>query len=222
MIVEDVAKAFAAEELNPELKKHMVDAGDMGTWIRHPLMMQPFYSPPLNRTVNATLRQKKETLDSAISSGDWNTAIFVHERPFRLQAFTEYCFRMRHEEYWSNLGRVWVDSESPGINLKMWLLLLRSKRPGRENLMDEVELSFLSALPNTLTIYRGSHFKHRKSLAWTTSHDMAEWFATRFSAGGEVFTGTVNKSDIFAYFTGRDENEILVDPRFIKGIARAK
>ena len=55
-----------------------------------------------------------------------------------------------------------------------------------------------------------------KGWSWTTDPDKAEWFARRFAVRGKecfVAEGTVSKQYVIAYFTGRNESEIVVDPR---------
>ena len=51
-------------------------------------------------------------------------------------------------------------------------------------------------------------------ISWTLSEKMATWFATRFKAEGEprIAEGQCEKSSILAYFDGRDEKEIVVNP----------
>jgi hypothetical protein len=52
----------------------------------------------------------------------------------------------------------------------------------------------------------------------------AEWFAGRFPYRGPPFvaSGWVFKRDVFAYFIGRQESEIVVSPNSIRDVAVTK
>ena len=52
-----------------------------------------------------------------------------------------------------------------------------------------------------------------KALSWTTSKKTAEWFSNRFQQGdGVVYSATIDKKYVYAYFGGRNEDEVIVDP----------
>lgn len=73
----------------------------------------------------------------------------------------------------------------------------------------------------TVTIYRGVKVNNYRGLSWTTDKGIAEWFARRFGHDGDkcyVFTGTINKKDIFALFSSRNEKEVVCDYRKVKNI----
>jgi hypothetical protein len=56
-------------------------------------------------------------------------------------------------------------------------------------------------------------------LSWTTDRDKAIALARRFPTDTDFLlltTGQVAKKNIFAYFTGGRETEVVVSPRFIK------
>lgn len=74
---------------------------------------------------------------------------------------------------------------------------------------------------NTVTIYRGVKVNNYRSLSWTIDKSVAEWFARRFRHNGDtcyLFTGTINKKDILALFSSRNEKEVVCDYRKIKNI----
>lgn len=74
---------------------------------------------------------------------------------------------------------------------------------------------------NTVTIYRGVKVNNYRGLSWTVDKSVAEWFAKRFGHDGDkcyVFTGTINKKDILALFSSRNEKEVVCDYRKIKNI----
>ena len=54
-------------------------------------------------------------------------------------------------------------------------------------------------------------------MSWTLDEEKAKWFATRFDSDMQVvYSTTIQKLDILAYFTERGENEIVVDPDTLK------
>lgn len=74
---------------------------------------------------------------------------------------------------------------------------------------------------NKVTIYRGVKVNNYRGLSWTVDKSVAEWFARRFGHNGDkcyVFTGTINKKDILALFSNRNEKEVVCDYRKIKNI----
>lgn len=74
---------------------------------------------------------------------------------------------------------------------------------------------------DTITIYRGVKVNNYRGLSWTVDKSVAEWFARRFRHNGDkcyVFIGTINKKDILALFSSRNEKEVVCDYRKIKNI----
>ena len=74
---------------------------------------------------------------------------------------------------------------------------------------------------NTVSIYRGVKVNNYRGLSWTIDKSVAEWFSSRFGHNEDkcyVFTGTINKKDIFALFSSRNEKEVVCDYRKIKNI----
>jgi len=43
----------------------------------------------------------------------------------------------------------------------------------------------------------------------------AEWFANRFGENGTVYEAQIQKQHIYAYFSGRNESEVIVDPKYL-------
>jgi hypothetical protein len=96
--------------------------------------------------------------------------------------------------------------------------------------MSAEEQAVFASLPDPIRIYRGVlNFQPRRGtraaanprcargMAWTLSEKQAQWFAQRFlEPGGVVYAADLPKRRAFAYFAGRDEQEIVIDPRRIK------
>ncbi|MBR3791739.1 MAG: hypothetical protein IKK18_03470, partial [Clostridia bacterium] len=75
--------------------------------------------------------------------------------------------------------------------------------------------------PDVITVYRGVtsyNNKKIKVLSWTIDPEVAKWFANRYQQQGQVYTATISKKHILAYFGGRNEAEVIVDPSKLNDI----
>ena len=73
----------------------------------------------------------------------------------------------------------------------------------------------------TVTIYRGVKVNNYRGLSWTVDKSVAEWFARRFRDNGDksyVFIGRINKKDILALFSSRNEKEVICDYQKITNV----
>ena len=87
--------------------------------------------------------------------------------------------------------------------------------------MDAKELRRFQALEDPATVYQGltSHnAKNIRALSWTLDRDTAEWFAHRFGEEGTVYEAQIPKKYILAFFNGRNESEVVVDPKHLEQI----
>lgn len=203
------------EPLDPELQSY-IEKDDFWIVLRHPLVFGVPYMEPMNAFYNAQLKAKKEKIAECLQNKVWDSYFFLHERPYRLTKFLEVRHLMSDEEYWSNLGKLWSDSEN------IWqceriLPVLLSKTKGREFFMDEEERNFLDKLPDQFIIYRGHQKRNRNGYSWTLSYWRAKWFAQRFDPKNwGVAEAIVNKKDIIGVLLGRNEYEIVVSPEKLK------
>ena len=62
----------------------------------------------------------------------------------------------------------------------------------------------------------GRHLLQR--LSWTLDRETAEWFAHRFGEEGTVYEAQIPKKYILAFFNGRNESEVVVDPKHLEQI----
>ena len=91
--------------------------------------------------------------------------------------------------------------------------------------MSQDELNTLKDLDSTVTVYRGVtsfNAKNVKALSWTLDRSIAEWFASRFDEDGTVYQAQIDKSHIYAYFEGRNESEVIVDPKYLMDITESE
>jgi hypothetical protein len=206
------------EELDPELKRYLT-VGPHFTALQHPLVYSVPYFPELNAMLNKQLRAKKEIIAKEEAAGDYRHAMWLHERPHRLNYFARIADRLSDEDYWRTLGTAYVDSENIWQNsaLVRHLLSDPNRQGSRQMIMDEDDLAKYNTLPETFKVYRGCIAKNKNGMSWTLDPGKAEWFARRLSKKNPiVITGIVNKADVIAYFGGREEQEIVVDPRKVK------
>ena len=92
-------------------------------------------------------------------------------------------------------------------------------------LMDKEELKVIEGFDDTITIYRGTRngSKKTRGMSWTTDIEIARWFSNRFSSNGKpgnVYQAEIDKENILAYFEGRNEQEVVVDPKGLRGVQK--
>lgn len=138
------------------------------------------------------------------------------------------CFLKYIRQYLSKedrdklLASVWVNVENPNQDANVSLRTAASwfRQANKKYLMDTDEFAYYEKLPQHLTVYRGvSVGRNPNGLSWTWSMETAKWFAHRFDIADEkgyIQMATVDKSEILAYFNGRDEDELVIDTSKIK------
>jgi hypothetical protein len=177
------------------------------------------YLPALAATANRAYRMKREAVAAAEAAGKWQKVLWLHEKPYRMSVFLRVRDRMSDRDYWQALGSMWLETENLHEDQAEWVAALTASRAGRERwLTDEAERAVLARLDEPLTVYRGFR-RPGQHLApsWTLDQGRAEWFARRPldppSGNGYLATATVPKSSVIAYFAGRGEQEIVLNPR---------
>lgn len=124
--------------------------------------------------------------------------------------------RLSFEAIQNSLVDVYVDSE----NFDQMFFLPLFKKVKEEDdvlLVSEEDKKRYESLPNRVVIYRGMREGEniKKKLSYTLSFDKAVFFADRHSNQldkGVVVSVVVNKCDILAVITQRDEDEVIIDP----------
>ena len=144
---------------------------------------------------------------------------------YALAFFQDIANHLSQEDFSRLLADVWVNSEyaNSDANVNKNTILNFFKKADKKYLMTESEYDTLSNLGDVVTIYRGVTPRNKrniKALSWTLSRSKARWFANRFGQGGEVYSATIDKSNIYAYFDSRNEAEVIVDPKHLKNISR--
>ena len=90
---------------------------------------------------------------------------------------------------------------------------------------DKEEYEYYCELPDMIEVYRGVAVGRAKEdgLSWTCNRKTAEWFANRFNYSdnkGYIIKGVIDKADVFAYFNGRNEDEICCNSSKVRDIQK--
>lgn len=206
------------EDLLPELRP-FVSNGKLGEMLQHPYFYQLFYHPSLNAWCNEQYRTKKKAIERSFENKEWNSFIWLHERPYRLQQFVKIQEYLSDEDYWYLFGMIWIDSENLWQYGNALENLLTCQRTGREHLMTDDEKDFLKSLPEEFKVYRGHQSINRLGYSWSLSYWKAKWFSQRFQKKRQgVVEAYVKKSDIFTVMLRRNEFEIIVLPQSLQEI----
>ncbi len=192
------------EELHEALQECFWDGE-----LNHPLLPTylRFSSQPA-AVANSIFLSKLAAIYDAVKNGHWDLYVDLHEKPYRLDAFTQIKDCIRSDKArWALLSKTWIDSE----NIRQW----NADWPGKLHAMNAKERKAYTALPDELTIYRGvgKGRNAEKGLSWTLDRSKAIYFARRFTdhGGGILFTARAKKSDVHALLLGRNEQEVVID-----------
>ena len=143
-------------------------------------------------------------------------------------AFLKYAMPYFSQKDFSEyLADAWVTCEEPNDdpNFTQKQMLDLFKKADPQMLMDEDEFERYQALEDTLVVYRGvtPHNADRvNALSWTLDREKAEWFAHRFDEDGTVYEAKIDKAHVYAFFSVRNESEVIVDPAFLIELAEAQ
>lgn len=152
---------------------------------------------------------------------DCNTVkklMFVIRKAYRLKFLKTIKEYLDKKEFSELLGEIWIDVENPNeddIGIETFLEWF--SEADKESLMSDEEWNTYNSLPDEVRVYRGvGEQGNPKGLSWTLNEEKAQWFADRFQMlGGEgyVLTAMARKSDMLAYFSRREEDEVIIDGR---------
>ena len=131
------------------------------------------------------------------------------------------------EDYSAILSDAWIRSENPNDdpNLPQSKLVEMFASADNSYLMTSEEKQIYDELPSVVTVYRGVtsyNSENITALSWTLDKDVAGWFSKRFEEDGTVYQANIHKNHILAYFGGRNESEVIVDPNFLFNITAAE
>lgn len=198
------------QKLCDELQQ-CVDHSGIMPMIRHPLVHTFFHGSPIEiEHANGMLKQKRERMKTTLAEGRFESWVYYHERPYRLEAFREIEEQISDAATWNSLlASIWTDTEFPSNSHDEWTELWERADPLLA--MNSDERATFNLLPQRFVVYRGSWADNDDGISWTRDRESASFFATRFNDdGGRVWARTVNKSQCLVYLNGRGEQEIII------------
>lgn len=209
---------MAFEDLDIELSQYVEEDHLLGHVLRHPLVYHVPFFEEASRFANQQLEAKRDLLNEKLNRQDISGAVFLFERPYRIDAFVEYEGELNDKEYWELLSTLWIDSENIPQNWSVWLDLITSDRAERRFFMTDEDWDQFDALPQKISVFQGINeslendhkVNSSEEISWSTSREVAEFFAKRFGGKGIVIEKVINKEEVFAYLTARGEQEILI------------
>lgn len=149
------------------------------------------------------------------------------EKPYVL-GFLKYAAPyLAKEDFSTILADAWIRSEQPNHdpNLPQSRLLAMFRAADPKLLMDDQERNMLDSLGETVTVYRGVHSAKSNgvnAMSWTLDQDTAAWFAGRYGRQGCVYEAKIEKTHICALFLGRNETEVILNPKYLTDISQVQ
>lgn len=204
-------------EFSPIVVKHpFTDSGIVGLRYENgsPNMVNLLYDP---EALRKWTEDWKEQIDKAETAFE---LMLMITKPYKL-GFLKYAAPGLSEQDLAHfLSHAWVATESPGSdpNLSQRKLLSMFRSVDPKLLMSDEEYAVFHSLDDVVTVYRGvtSHnAQNIRAMSWTLDRDTAGWFAYRYGEKGTVYEAQIKKEHICAVFTGRNESEVIVDPKHL-------
>jgi hypothetical protein len=201
------------ETLHPDLRS-CVEEREFGLLLMHPLVCAARPDPA---HVNSIYLLKREKLQRYLASYSFERALFLYERPWRLEILANWIREgrlQRGRRLSLLLAIVWSETESPHQCKELALSLFEAAGfvtdSGRE-------------LPPEVHVWRGVSGDHPLGISWTLSERIAHNCARRFARPGEpkyVFEATAITKDVLAYLVDRNEQEVVINPARLHGVRR--
>ena len=193
--------------------------------VHHPFassgfMMLPGTNEILDITASMESREKwRDYLGKKIDEAKTAYEIFLMLNKTYALTFIKYAKDgLSAAEFSEILADAWIKAEAPNmdVNVSKTELVGLFNQADKQSLMTEDEQKRFADLTETVTVYRGVtsyNAKNVRALSWTLDRSKAEWFAHRFGEDGKVYQAQINKADILAIFTSRNESEVVLNPR---------
>ena len=174
------------------------------------------------------LKTWRELLTEQINNAKEPMEIYMMiTKPYALTFLKYVADELSRDDFSEILSQAWILSENPNadanVSKKELLSFFKTAKPSV--LMDEDEYEQFKQLDDIVTVYRGvttHNAKNIKALSWTLDYETADWFAHRFDEDGTVYEAQIPKQHIYALFNGRNESEVIVDPKYLIDITEAQ
>lgn len=139
---------------------------------------------------------------------------FCVSKPYRMLYLSLAFPYLSKKERSEIMHEVWISVENinNNVNVSQMETLKMLRNCNKKYLMGQENYEAYENLPDTFVVYRGLQENAQEDgLSWTLSKDVAEWFASRFENNGKIIEKTVHKTEVIAYFSDREEEEIILD-----------
>lgn len=192
----------------------------------HPLFKERYYLDD-DEMLDITKEEDYEKVKAKFLKGidkstDIHVLFFLYvNRPYSGIIFKLVKDYLSNSDYSKLLKDIWCYTEYPNKDknvsksdyISLW------EDANLQYIYTEEDKKIIEELPSEFIVYRGLMDKASKNgLSWTLSKETAIWFATRFNKRGKVYQAIVNKKDILAYISERNEEEIIIDYTKLKDI----
>jgi hypothetical protein len=203
------AETFSTDrnKLHPDLRDHIYPNSKLGPILKHPLVVQvPFYSAQF---ANQMYEAKLPRVQEYVKKRQFTSALCIYERFCRLNLVYEWfrAGRLNITNLRKCLRYAWPDTEDPPYEQALEMFETAGYTSDTKK-----------KLKGTLTLYRGDSRK-RHNMEWSLERKTAEWFARRWHCKTPwLAITTVDASQALAYFTCRNEEEVIVNPRSLQKV----
>jgi hypothetical protein len=133
----------------------------------------------------------------------------------RVRAFDEHLISFA--QYIGDLPEQWTSADPDDTDERFLTLWHRAHKHNKyKTLRDRKNI----LPPGPLTIYRGQDEGAPFGIAWSLAEGIAGKFARgaatrQTNRAGVIYAATVERTDVLGYMTGRNEREVIVNPRDI-------
>lgn len=147
---------------------------------------------------------------------DIMTLMMFIQSPYRIQLLLSLEEYMTRKQFSIQVISIWTHTEFPHQNGQKTMVSMFDKTE-RRYLMTESDRQAYDSLPDLVVVYRGlQRGAIKRGLSWTVNLRMAGWFADRFDRKGDILVATIPKDRIYAFVSGRNEDEIILNPLYLR------
>lgn len=182
------------------------------------------------RMVNITenkndLAEARRAMEELIMEQKNAASVFSLVRDsFQLAFFKHVSAFLSDKDYGELLAHAWTTDENANnnVNVSPAETIRMFKKAKSQYLMTDEERTYLANLPEEFAVYRGANMlEPPDGFSWSTERRVGEWFAKRFDSQEPfLYKATAAKKDVLAYFSSRDEYEVVVDWRKLKDVEK--
>jgi hypothetical protein len=208
------------EELHSALVPFLKETR-IGTILDHPFLRYP-YIPKMNAIINHSYKKIKTASSQALDDKDYDSYFSWIQKEWRLRVFADIVAPLLDPKtYYKMLADQWMHCENIWQYQELLRDLLDEYPEYQKYMMSRYARAKLACLPETIRIYRGATERNKRSLSWTLSKKVAQFFVDRYNIdkyqgiSSQVYTATCEKKHVIALLLTRREQEVIVDPELL-------